>query len=297
MLEPIPEDEAEPVVVARRRQLEINEEEEEDRERATPPVEALSQEEIWSRGMVFLDRMTEKESRIDEHIERLETAMETLQRLQGETHPREIRAAAGRRKQSPRKKPVKQEDKHEEIEEVKEKTPKQKTKKKIKKKRNKKAVEKRDERKGIELIHGYVFLQRYEPTDPTKVVPLSNGATRTIFQNGDVQLLFNDGTIKIKRDGMTITKYTNGDYQQEFVDGASCYQYASNKAIELRVPDGRAAFMFENGQREEHFVDGRKMITFPDGSTMEVDNSGVCKLRNSARHTKRKKVTAHKSSV
>jgi hypothetical protein len=94
-----------------------------------------------------------------------------------------------------------------------------------------------------------------------------SGATRFAYRNGTAVTSF---------EGMTFIAWPNCDFQQESLDGASCYRYACNGAVELRFPEGSVYLQFADGQREQHSISGEKRIIGKDGRAVAIAADGKC---------------------
>jgi hypothetical protein len=125
-----------------------------------------------------------------------------------------------------------------------------------------------------EIHHRYPFVPDFDPGQPKKTERLISGTIRVSYARA-TRLRFRNGTVVTKTDQFVLTQYPNGDCQQEYPDGASYYRYASNGAIELRLPDGGVIFKFVNGQREHHFVTGEKKVRCSDGRCVTIPATGV----------------------
>jgi hypothetical protein len=90
--------------------------------------------------------------------------------------------------------------------------------------------------------------------------------TKVFYANGDTKVVQRNGTAKLVHGDLAWTQFPNGDHLQEFPDGATAYQYATNGSIELRLPDGRSVIEFPDGQREHRDGKGGVTVVFADGT-------------------------------
>jgi hypothetical protein len=114
---------------------------------------------------------------------------------------------------------------------------------------------------------------------PTGNGRLSADGKETVFDNGDVLLVFRGGKKKIKTTKADYVHFGNGDVQIDFRDGATAYRYQQTGAVELNLPDGTAHCVFPNGQREVRFGNGDKYIVFPDRSTKYAKANGDYQIK------------------
>lgn len=129
------------------------------------------------------------------------------------------------------------------------------------------------------LHPSYRIMFDYRPKNEERSQQIPNGPKKIFYKKGDIELIYKDGTSKLKHEGITITSFNNGDVLQEFPDGANAYKYGSSKIIELRLPDGTSLIQFPNGQREKRDIDGKVMVSFGNGQSIKSNENPGREIR------------------
>lgn len=130
------------------------------------------------------------------------------------------------------------------------------------------------------LHPSYRIMFDYRPKLEERSQQIPNGPKKIFYQKGDVELVYRDGTSKLKHEGIAITSFNNGDILQEFPDGTTAYKYGSSQIIELRLTDGSSLIQFPNGQREKRDPDGNVKVSFGNGQSVKSNQNPGREIRD-----------------